>query len=38
LLPDEIAQKMLAMFGSQELAYAGVPLYAGPVPTPIPTP
>jgi hypothetical protein len=38
LLPDEIAQKMLAMFGSQELAYAGVPLYEGPVPTPIPTP
>jgi len=38
LLPDEITQKMLAMFGSQELAYAGVPLHAGPVPTPIPTP
>ena len=38
LLPDEIAQKMLAMFGSQELKYAGVPLYEGPVPTPVPTP
>ncbi len=38
LLPDEIAQKMLAMFGSQELVYAGVPLHEGPVPTPTPTP
>ncbi|HKF38020.1 MAG TPA: hypothetical protein VKB35_14085 [Ktedonobacteraceae bacterium] len=38
LLPDEIAQKMLAMFGSQELAYAGVPLHQGPVPTLTPTP
>ena len=38
LLPDELAQKMLAMFGSQELAYAGVPLYEGPVPLPTPTP
>jgi hypothetical protein len=37
LLPDELAQKMLAMFGSQELSYAGVPLHEGPVPTPTPT-
>ena len=32
LLPDEIVQKVLAMFGSQELSYAGVTLSAGPVP------
>lgn len=34
LLPDELAQKMLAMLGSQELSYAGVPLHEGAVPTP----
>ena len=38
LLPDEIEQKALAMFGSQELSYAGVPLVKGPVPIPTPTP
>ena len=38
LLPDELAQKTLAMFGSQELSYAGVPLHEGPVPIPTPTP
>ena len=38
LLPDETEQKMLAMFGSQELSYAGVPLVEGPVPIPTPTP
>jgi hypothetical protein len=38
LLPDEQAQKKLAMFGSQELSYAGVPLVEGPVPIPTPTP
>ena len=36
LLPDEAAQKMLAMLGSAELDYAGVPLQAGPVPTATP--
>jgi hypothetical protein len=36
LLPDEFAQNMLAMFGSQELSYTGVPLHVGPVPTPTP--
>jgi hypothetical protein len=38
LLPDEPAQKMLAMFGSQELSYAGVSLVEGPVPIPTLTP
>jgi hypothetical protein len=38
LLPDELAQKMLAMFGSQELSYAGVSLVEGPVPIPTITP
>lgn len=37
LLPDEIAQKTLAMLGSAELNYAGVPLQNGPVPIPTPT-
>ncbi|GAC1567941.1 MAG: hypothetical protein NVS3B14_15530 [Ktedonobacteraceae bacterium] len=37
LLPDEAQQKMLAMLGSAELSYAGVPLHNGPVPTPTPT-
>ncbi len=36
LLPDEFAQNVLAMFGSQELSYTGIPLHAGPVPTPAP--
>jgi hypothetical protein len=38
LLPDEPEQKMLAMFGSQELSYSGVSLVRGPVPIPTPTP
>jgi len=38
LLPDEIEQKTLAMFGSQELSYTGVTLAQGPVPIPTPTP
>src|SRR6266700_6623287 len=38
LLPDEQAQKKLAMFGSQELSYAGVPLVEGSVPIPTQTP
>ena len=37
LLPDEIVQKTLAMLGSAELNYSGVPLQAGPVPVPTPT-
>ena len=38
LLPDEIGQKALAMFGSQELSYTGVSLAKGPVPIPTLTP
>jgi len=38
LLPDEIEQKALAMFGSQELSYTGVSLAEGPVPIPTLTP
>ena len=38
LLPDEAAQKMLAMLGSAELDYAGVPLKTGPVPVATPAP
>lgn len=38
LLPDELPAKMLAMLGSDELSYAGIPLSEGPVPTPVPTP
>ncbi len=37
LLPDEIVQKTLAMLGSAELDYIGVPLQDGPVPTATPT-
>src|SRR5450759_4338944 len=37
LLPDEIAQRTLAMLGSAELDYTGVPLQAGPVPVATPT-
>lgn len=36
LLPDEKSQMALAMLGSQELNYAGVPLHQGSVPTPTP--
>jgi hypothetical protein len=35
LLPDELLQSTVAMFGSQELTYVGVPLHRGPVPTPV---
>lgn len=36
LLPDELRQNTIAMFGSGELTYIGVPLHSGPVvPTPI---
>jgi hypothetical protein len=38
LLPDEIEQKTLAMFGSQGLSYVGVSLAEGPVPVPTLTP
>jgi hypothetical protein len=38
LLPDELPQKMLAMYGSAELNYTGVPIHEGAVPTPVPTP
>jgi hypothetical protein len=38
LLPDEVEQKTLAMFGSQELSYTGITLSEGPVPIPTPTP
>jgi hypothetical protein len=36
LLPDEPATKRLAMFGSMELSYKGVPLNNSPIPTPTP--
>lgn len=38
LLPDELSQKTIAMLGSQELTYSGVPLQSGVVPMPTPTP
>lgn len=38
LLPDELTQHQLAMLGSVETSYAGIPLFEGPVPTPVPTP
>ena len=38
LLPDELPQKTLAMLGSQQLSYTGVPLHSGTIPTPVPTP
>jgi hypothetical protein len=37
LLPDELPQKTLAMFGSDQFSYSGVPLLIGVVP-PVPTP
>ncbi|HJT56043.1 MAG TPA: hypothetical protein VJ761_06095 [Ktedonobacteraceae bacterium] len=37
LLPDELAQKTLAMYGSAQLNYMGVPIHQGAVPTPEPT-
>lgn len=36
LLPDELPDKTLAMFGSQQVKFTGVPLHAGTVP-PVPT-
>jgi len=38
LLPDELPQKTVAMLGSQEFTYTGVPLYGGVVPQPTPLP
>ena len=38
LLPDELLQMRVAMLGSGELSYTGIPLHEGPVPTPAPTP
>jgi hypothetical protein len=38
LLPDEIPLGLVAMLGSNELTYSGVPLHSGTVPTPAPTP
>jgi hypothetical protein len=38
LLPDELPAQMLAMYGSAELNYTGVPLHSGIIPTPGPTP
>jgi hypothetical protein len=38
LLPDELPQKMLAMYGSSELNYTGVPIHEGAVPTPVTRP
>ena len=38
LLPDELPQKMLAMYGSAESNYSGVPIHEGTVPTPVATP
>ena len=35
LLPDELPHNTIAMFGSQELTYVGIPLHRGPVPTPV---
>jgi hypothetical protein len=37
LLPDELQEKMLAMFGSSQTQFIGVPLLEGSVP-PVPTP
>ena len=38
LLPDELPQKVLAMYGSMEFTYTGVPIHTGAVPTPVATP
>lgn len=38
LLPDEIAQQQLAMYGSNAQTYTPVPLKGGTIPTPTPTP
>src|SRR2546430_8761679 len=36
LLPDELPQKTVAMLGSNELSYSGIPLHSGSVPKPKP--
>lgn len=38
LLPDEITQQQLAMFGSNDMTYKAVPMKGGAIPTPTPTP
>lgn len=38
LLPDELADKTIAMFGSAQGSYRGVPLNQGAIPAPTPTP
>ncbi|HLG60870.1 MAG TPA: hypothetical protein VKY19_02990 [Ktedonosporobacter sp.] len=38
LLPDELAHKTVAMFGSAQGSYRGVPLNQGTIPAPTPTP
>src|SRR5579863_9991316 len=37
LLPDELLEQTLAMYGSAELTYVGIPLHSGNIPTPTPT-
>ena len=38
LLPDELPAQTLAMYGSAELTYTGIPLHSGNIPKPTPTP
>ncbi|MEO8970670.1 MAG: hypothetical protein ABI406_03610 [Ktedonobacteraceae bacterium] len=38
LLPDELLDQTLAMYGSAELNYAAIPLHSGSIPKPTPTP
>lgn len=38
LLPDELPSKTIAMFGSAQGSYRGIPLHEGAIPTPTPTP
>jgi hypothetical protein len=37
LLPDELREQTLAMYGSAELNYVGIPLHSGSIPKPAPT-
>lgn len=37
LLPDELHEQTLAMYGSAELNYVGIPLHSGSIPKPTPT-
>jgi PBP1b-binding outer membrane lipoprotein LpoB len=37
LLPDELLKQMLAMYGSAELNYVGIPLHSGSIPKPTPS-